>query len=164
MDNSKISPSTTETDKFSLRKPCYVVVREFETLKYYNSKKQIVADAGSEGLIIDYFPVIDGEFQYDRQATVVTPHLQADLVETASGQLKLSTLSASGGITYQDKQGKQFDGSTLFFDAEKSIVTVRGDELWPCHYNGAPVDAIEWDLKTDKVKTEIVGPAILQLK
>jgi hypothetical protein len=164
MDNSKISPSTKEAGKFSLNQPCYVVVREFETLKYYNSKKQIVADGGSEGLIIDYFPVVDGEFQYDRQATVVTPHLQADLVETASGQLKLSTLSASGGITYQDKQGKQFDGSTLFYDADKSIVTVQGDERWPCHYNGAPVDAIEWDLKTDKLKFDSVGPAILQLQ
>ena len=164
MDNSKISSSTTETGKFSLNKPCYAVIREYETLKYYIRDKRIVAEADSEGLIIDYFPVIDGEFQYDLQATVVTPRLQADLVETASGQLKLSTLSASGGITYQDRQGKQFDGSTLFFDADKSIVTVRGDERWPCHYNGAPVDAIGWDLKTDKLKFESVGPAILQLQ
>ncbi len=163
VNNSEISDSSAQEGKFSLRKPCYAVVREFETLKYFIKEKRIVADAPSEGLIIDYFPVAEGKPQLDRQATVVTPHLQADLIETASGQLKLSSLSATGGITYQDKD-KQFDGSTLFYDADKSIVTVRGDELWPCHYNGAPVDAIEWDLKTGKVKAEIVGPAILQLK
>ncbi len=164
MDNSKISTSTTETGKFSLSKPCYAVVREFETLKYFIQKNRIVADAPSEdGLIIDYFPAVDGKFQIDRQATVTTPHIQADLVKTASGQSKLSTLSATGWIIYQD-QGKQFDGSSLFYDAGKSLVTVNGDQLRPCHYNGAPVDAIEWDLKTDKVKAEIVGPAILQMK
>ncbi len=163
VNNSEISDSSDKADKFSLRRPCYAVVREFETLKYFIQKKQIVADAASEGMIIDYFPVVDGKYQFDQKATVVTPHIQADFIETASGQLKLSSLSATGGITYQDKD-KQFDGSTLFYDAEKSLVTVRGDELRPCHYNGAPVDAIEWDLKTDKVKAEIVGPAILQLK
>jgi len=58
----------------------------------------------------------------------------------------------------------QFDGSSLFYDAGKSLVTVNGSQLRPCHFNGSPVDAIEWNLKTDKVKAEIVGPAILQLK
>jgi len=164
MDNSKISPSTTETGKFSLRKPCYAVVREFETLKYFIQQNRIVADAPSEdGLIIDYFPAVDGKFQIDRQATVTTPHIQADLVKTASGQSKLSTLSATGWIVYEEKD-KQFDGSSLFYDAGKSLVTVNGSRLRPCHFNGSPVDAIEWDLKTDKVKAEIVGPAILQVK
>jgi hypothetical protein len=164
MDNSQIDTSTTQTGKFSLSKPCYAVVREFETLKYFIQKNQIVADAPSEdGLIIDYFPVVDGKFQIDRQATVTTPHIQADFIKTASGQSKLSTLSATGWIIYED-QDKQFDGSSLFYDAGKSLVTVNGSELRPCHFNGSPVDAIEWDLKTDSIKANVVGPAILQLK
>ena len=164
MDNSKISPSTEESGRFSLRKPCYAVVREFETLKYFIKENRIVADAPSEdGLIIDYFPVVNGKVQFDRQATVTTPHIQVDLIKTASGQSKLSTLSATGGIVYVD-QDKQFEGSSLFYDAGKSLVTVHGDQLRPCYFNGNSVDAIEWDLKTDKVKAEIVGPAILQLK
>jgi hypothetical protein len=164
MDNSKILPSTTETGKFSLRNPCYAVVREFETLKYFIQENRIVADAPSEeGLIIDYFPVVNGKAQLDRQATVTTPHLQVDLIKTPSGQSKLSTLSATGWIIYED-QDKQFDGSSLFYDADKSLVTVKGSRLRPCHYNGSPVDSIEWDLKTDKVKADIVGPSILQLK
>jgi len=164
MDNSKISPSTTETGKFSLSKPCYAVVREYETLKYYIQKNRIVADAPSEdGLIINYFPVINGNVQIDQQATVTTPHIQADLIKTDSGQSKLSTLSATGGIVYED-QDKLFEGSSLFYDATKSLVTVHGDELRPCYYNGAFAGAIEWDLKTDSIKTDVAGPAILQLK
>lgn len=164
MDNSQIDPSTAETGKFNLRKPCYAVVREFETLKYFIQENRMVADAPSEdGLIIDYFPAVNGKFQIDRQATVTTPHLQADLIKTASGQSKLSTLSATGWIIYED-QDKQFDGSSLFYDAGKSLVIVNGDQLRPCHFNGAPVDAIEWDLKTDSIKANVVGPAILQLK
>jgi hypothetical protein len=163
MDNSKISPSIKENGRFSLRKPCYVVVREYETLKYFIKDKRIIADAGSESLIIDYFPVVDGKYQFDQKATVYTPYIEVNLTETASGQLKLLTLSATGGIIYED-QDKKFDGSTLFYDAGKSIVTVKGDESWPCHYNGANAGSIEWNIKTNEVKTEVVGPAILQLR
>ena len=163
LDNANISPSTAEDGRFSLRKPCYVVIREYETLKYFIKDKRIVADAGSESLIIDYFPVVDGKYQFDQKATVYTPHIEVNLTETASGQLKLLTLSAAGGIIYED-QDKKFDGSTLFYDAGNSIVTVKGDESWPCRYNNAPVDAIEWNLKTDRLKFDTVGPAILQLR
>ena len=164
MDNSKIVPSTAQTGKFNLRKPCYAVVREYETLKYFIQENRIVADAPSEeGLIIDYFPVVNGKVQFDKHAIVTTPHLQVDFIKTASGQSKLSTLSATGWIIYED-QDKQFDGSSLFYDADKSLVTVKGSRLRPCHFNGAPVDAIEWDLKTDSIKANVVGPAILQLK
>ncbi|MBW7992435.1 MAG: hypothetical protein FVQ84_20805 [Planctomycetes bacterium] len=164
MDNSKISPSTAENGKFSLSKPSYAVVREFETLKYFIQENRIVADAPTEdGLIIDYFPVVNGKVQIDRQATVTTPHIQADFIKTVSGQSKLSTLSATGWIIYED-QDKQFDGSSLFYDADKSIVTVNGNQLRPCHLNGAPVNAIEWDLKNNSIKADVVGPAILQLK
>ena len=164
MDNSQIAPSTTETGKFSLSKPCYAVVLEFETLKYFIQKNRIVADAPSEdGLIIDYFPALNGKPQLDQQAIVTTPHIEVDLIKTASGQSKLSTLSATGWIIYED-QDKQFDGSSLFYDAGKSLVTVKGSQLRPCHFNGSPVDVIEWDLKTDSIKADVVGPAILQLK
>jgi hypothetical protein len=163
MDNSKISPSTTETGKFSLSKPCYAFVREYETLKYFIKENRIIADAASEGLIINYVPVVNDKIQFDQQATITTPHIQVDLIKTASGQSKLSTLSATGWIVYED-QDKLFEGSSLFYDADKALVTVHGDELRPCYYNGAFAGSIEWDLKTDSIKTDVVGPAILQLK
>jgi hypothetical protein len=163
MDNSKTPDSATETGKLSLRKPCYAVVREYDTLKYFIEKNRLIADAPSEGLIIDYFPVVDGKTQFDKHATATARHIRADLVKTASGQSSLSTLTASGGIVYKDED-RQFEGSTLFFDAGKSLVTIRGDEFRPCQYNGVSANSFEWDLKTDKVNADIAGPAVLQLQ
>jgi hypothetical protein len=162
--NSNIPEPNSQPDKFSLNKPCWAVIENFQTLKYSLQTNQLVADAAPQGLLtVNYFPIVNGQVQYDRQVTVTTPHVQANLIETAEGEFILSALSATGGITYKDKD-KEFDGGRLFYDAKKSIVTVHGDELQPCHFDGVPVDGIEWDLKTDKIEFEIPGPGALQVR
>ena len=164
LDNSNIPEPNSQPDKFSLNKPCWAFIENFQTLKYSLQTNQLVVDAASQGLLtVNYFPIVNGQVQYDRQATVTTPQVQANLIKTAEGKFILSALSATGGITYKD-QDKEFDGSKLFYDAKKSIVTVHGDELQPCHFNGAPVDAIEWNLKTNRIKFEISGPGALQMR
>jgi len=161
--NSNIPEPNSQPDRFSLNKPCWAFIEDFQTLEYSLQTNQLVVDAASQGLLtVNYFPIVNGKVQYDRQATVTTPHVQANLIETAEGEFILSALSATGGITYKDED-KEFDGGKLFYDAGKSTVTVHGDELQPCHFNGAPVDAIEWDLKTDIVKFEVPAPGALQL-
>ncbi len=161
--NSDVPEPNSQPDKFSLNKPCWAVIENFQTLKYFFQKNQLVADAASQGVLnVNYFPIIKNQVQYDQQVTVTAVHAQADLIETAEGELKLSTLNATGGITYEDRD-KEFNGSKLFYDAGKSTIAVQGDELQPCRFNGVPVDAIEWDLKTDKIKFEISGPGALQL-
>ncbi len=161
--NSNVPEPNSQPDKFSLNKPCWAVIENFQTLKYFFQKNQLVADAASQSVLnVNYFPIIKNQVQYEQQVTVTAVHVQADLIETAGGELKLSALSATGGITYED-QDKEFNGSKLFYDAGKSIITVHGDELRPCRFNGVPVDEIEWDLKTDKIKFEVSGPGALQL-
>jgi hypothetical protein len=163
LDNSDVPGPNSQPDKFSLNKPCWAIIENFQTLKYFLDKNQLVADAPSQGLLtVNYFPIVKTQVQYDQQVTVTAVHVQAHLIETAEGEFKLSALSATGGITYED-QDKEFDGSKLFYDAGKAIITVHGDELQPCRFNGVPVDEIEWDLKTDKIKFEIKGPGALQL-
>jgi len=161
--NADVPEPNSQPDKFSLNKPCWAIIESFQTLKYFLDKNQLVADAASQALLnVNYFPIVNGQVQYDRQVTVTAAHVQADLIEADEGEFKLSTLSATGGITFED-QDKEFNGSKLFYDAGKAIITVQGDELQPCRFNGVPVDAIEWDLKTDKIKFEITGPGALQL-
>lgn len=161
--NSDVRGPNSQPKKFSLNKPCWAVIENFQILKYFFQKNQLIADAASQGVLkVNYFPIIKNQVQYDQQVTVTAAHIQADLIETAEGELKLSTLSATGGITYED-QDKEFNGSKLFYDAGKAIITVHGNELQPCRFNGVPVDEIEWDLKTDKIKFEITGPGALQL-
>lgn len=161
--NSNIHEPNSQQDRFTLNKPCWAIIENFQTLKYFLDKNQLVADAPSQGLLtVNYFPIVKTQVQYDQQVTVTAVHVQADLIETAEGEFKLSTLSATGGITYEDRD-KEFDGGRLFYDAGKAIITVHGEELQPCHFNGVLVDEIEWDLKTDKIKFEITGPGALQL-
>jgi hypothetical protein len=162
--NSSIPDPNSQPDKFNLNKPCWAFIEDFQTLEYSLQTNQLVVDAASQGLLtVNYFPLIKTQVQYDRQATVTTPHVKAKFIETTQGELKLVALSATGGITYKD-ENKEFDGGRLFYDAGKSIVTVHGDELQPCHFNGNPVDAIEWNLMTDRTKFKISGPGALQMR
>lgn len=162
INNSKITGSGAGAGKFSLRKPCYAFLREFETLNYSLRENRIVADAGSERLLIDYFPVVDGK--YGQQIQAEAGHVVALLTETAQGQTELATMTATGGITYLDEENKnEFIGSELFYDHGKSLIKIKGDALQPCYLNGALVDGIKYDLKTGKVEAEVAAPGALQL-
>ncbi len=162
MDNSKITASGADAGKFSLRKPCYAFLREFDTLEYFIQENRIVADARSQRLLIDYFPVVNGK--YGQQIKAEAGHVVALLTETAEGQTELSTMTTTGGIKYLDEENKnEFIGSELFYDHKKSVIKVRGDQLQPCYLNGALVDGIIYDLTTGKVEAQISAPGVLQL-
>ena len=147
---------------FSLKKPCWAIVENYDTLKYLTRANRIVADADSKGsLTIHYFPMKDGKFTKHIIATA--NHMEADLVQTARGETELSTLRATGGITYRD-DNNHFIGSELFYDHAKSLMKVHGGGLQPCYFNGALVEDIEYNLKTGKIKAKVIGPGPLQLK
>jgi len=161
-DNSKmIRPSRQrkKSEKFSLSQPCYAVLRDFDTLKYHLDSDHLVADSNLGQILIDYFPIVDGKPGEHTEAG--TSHVEADFYETAERKLELSTLSATSGISYREKD-RQFAGSKLFYNASKSLMTILGNESQPCLYNGAHVDQIEYNLQTDTVKTMITGPGQLQ--
>ncbi|MBW8041175.1 MAG: hypothetical protein FVQ85_14390 [Planctomycetes bacterium] len=161
IDNSNISEPNAASGRFSMRRRCYAVVENFDTLKYLLETNQIIAQAKSQGLVVDYFPIVDGK--YGQRVTVTAGRVVANLVEIPGGPTELSTLHATGGVEYEEKD-KEFSGNELFFDALKSILTVQGDDSHPCIYNGTLVDQIEYDLKTGRVKFQIVGPGVIQRK
>ena len=161
LNNSKAPEPNEPVGRFSMQKPCWAVLNGFDTLTYLIRENRIVADAGSQKkLLMDYFPAVDG--RYDELVSAKASHVEALLYKLPSGQTELSTLTAKGGIEFEDKDN-QFIGSELFFDYETAIVTVNGDESQPCYYNGVLVDGIEMDIRTGKVEAEIVGPGTLQM-
>ncbi|MCK4784353.1 MAG: hypothetical protein KAV87_11420, partial [Desulfobacteraceae bacterium] len=160
VDNSNIATPKKRLSKFSFQKQCYVIVRDFETLKYFLETNQIVADSKRERILIDYFPIVRG--QYGQQVSATAGHIEANLYEAAGGRTELSTLTATGDISYEEED-IQFIGSNLFYDAAKSIITAWGSEFQPCLLNGALVEGIEYNLKTGKAKSKIVGPSVLQM-
>jgi len=161
VDNSKIAKPQKETAKFSLKRQCYAVVRDFETLQYCLKTNRVIADAAPQRMLIDYFPIVNG--QYGQQIAATAGHIEADLYETTDGRTELSTLKATGGIFYEEED-IQFIGSKLFYDADSSIITAEGDESQPCLLNGAFVDEIEYNLKTGKAKSKIIAPGTLQMR
>ena len=161
LNNSKAPEPNEPVGRFSMQKPCWAVMDGFDTLTYFIRENRIVADTGSqEKLRMDYIPAVDS--RYDEHVSTKASHVEALLYELPSGRTELLTLTATGGIEYEDKDN-QFIGSELFYDHETAIVKVKGDESQPCYYNGVLVGGIEMNLRTGRVKAEIVGPGTIQM-
>jgi lipopolysaccharide export system protein LptA len=161
LDNSTVAEPNVQKSGFSLEGPCWAIVENFDTLKYFLASNRIVAEAESaQGLVINYFPIREGKFA--EHIIVNTGHVEADLVQTADGQTELSTLTASGRVTYEDQEN-EFAGSKLFYDHKTSVMKVEGDESAPCYFNGALVEGIELNSKTRRVEAKVVAPGALQL-
>jgi hypothetical protein len=104
--------------------------------------------------------MIDGK--YGQPVKASASHIEAFFYEPPSGRTELLTLTATGGIEYEDKDN-EFIGSELFYDHKTAVLKVIGDESQPCYYNGAPVEGIEMNVETGTVDAEIVGPGTLQI-
>lgn len=158
-DNSKIPQPQKNVGRFSMQKPCYAVVRNFETLRYYLDTERIIAENANERVFIDYFPIENGTAQ---QVTVTAGSIEADLVETSAGRYRLWSLLAKDGISFKDKD-KTFEASELLYDDKRSVVLARGSDAMPVYFNGLMFDGIEYDLVTEEVKkVEISGPGFFR--
>lgn len=133
--------------------PCYVRVKNFDTLKYWSLSNRIVAEDDEQQLLMEYFPLVDGN--WGQRTYAVVGHVQATLREVAEGQMDLVSLVASQGIEYDSEADQQkFFGSELVYDDVTSLMVIRGDEIRPCRLNGALVNQIVVDLKTGRVEAD----------
>ncbi len=156
--NSGPAEPNQQAGRLSLRKPCVALIDRFETLKYLIAENRIIADAGAGKMLIDYFSTVAGKPEYVRaEASRVDAFLQ----QTPQGQTDLATLTATGGIYYEDTDNR-FLGKELFYDHQTGKVEVSGDESQRCYYNGALVDGIKLDVNTRKVEFNLVAPGALQ--
>ncbi|MHC4742655.1 MAG: hypothetical protein ACYS8Z_12125 [Planctomycetota bacterium] len=150
-------------ERFSLKKPCWAKIENYDKLTYFEKEKRIVAEAQSEGsLVVQYLP-IEEDGRLGDVVLVTANRVEAILIETPLGDTELATLTASGGITYQAKDN-YFSGGQLFYDHETQRVKVIGSDSFPCLLNGALADEILYDLEADIVDANLVGPGALQLK
>jgi len=161
VDNSNLSDANSEAGRFSLKKPCWAMIENFDTLKFYLESNRVVVDAEKQKISVGYVPVVGG--QLGQAVKVTASSIEAVLYESADGKTELSTLRATGGVVYEDED-KEFTGSEFFFDAEKLMITVVGSESEPCYFNGNAVKSIVYNLKNDKVNAESIGPGVLQIK
>ncbi len=159
VDNSRTDEPQKGLGRFSLRRNCYAFLRNFDSLKFDGRNDILVADSKAGSLLMDYFPVA-AEGKGDEIA-VTASHIEAQILETAEGRTELGGLVAKGAVSYEDKD-VQFAGSEFVYDAENSVINVKGSAFQPCIFNGSIVDALRYDLKTGKGDTRIKGPGALK--
>ena len=162
INNSSVPEPNELVPGFSLKRPGWAFIEYFDTLEYFIDANRFVADANSQQITISGFPFVKG--QYSQHVEATAGRIEGNLTQTADGQMEVSTLTASGGITYEDGDN-EFEGSELFYDHKKSIVKISGDESQPCYFNGVLVDAIEIDLRNGeviKIKGQVPLPGTLQ--
>ncbi len=170
IDNSKVAepPRRGDTDKFSLQKPCYAFLRDFDTMEYSLKTNKIVANAEPNGiLLIDYIPIAGSKEGEAIKASA--GNIEASLAKTETGQSKLLRLNAIDGVTYEEENknsganGKavQFVGSQFIYDANESKIKAWGSGEQPCLFNNVLADGLDYDLKTGRVKIgKIVGGSL----
>ncbi|MBM4025064.1 MAG: hypothetical protein FJ280_06590 [Planctomycetes bacterium] len=161
--NDEVLNPQADPNQFSLGRPCVAYLTNFDTLQYFTAGNRIVAADDARQLRLDYFPLTDG--QYDRQIRAVVGHVEAALREIAKGHLELASLTATEGVEYEDEAGAlNLVGSSLFYDYNKALVAIRGDDVQRCYLNGARVDQIDLNLKTGQIKAEFPAPGIFQVQ
>ena len=138
------------------------ILRDCNNIKYLPKENRIIADVESDKILnIDYTTFEDG--QYGPVVLAAAGHADIALRETPEGKTELSTLVASRGVSYKTDKGDLFIGSDLFYDHEKSLITVTGDEIQPCYYNGSLVDQIKYNVETREIEAKIVGPGVMKI-
>jgi hypothetical protein len=167
VDNSQTDESQDKLAKFSLRRKCYALLRNFDTLAYAGQSKHLTADSKGGSLLVDYFPLTEGGFdkltagRSNEKVSVTASRVEADIAETLTGRMEMRNLIAKGAVTYEDKD-TQVVGSEFIYDANTAVIDIRGDQSRPCNFNGAILDAVQYDTKTGKWNTRLKGPGAIR--
>ena len=137
----------------------------FDTLSYFLDQNHMIASAESElggSLVIDYMPLKDGRIE--RSIRITAGHVEAFFYESDAGDLELSSLSATQGVSCDDDGSRRsFDGSNLLYDHALGVMTVTGSEDMPCELDGTPVEGVEYNLRTRSLKASPIAPGAIQL-
>jgi len=157
---SKTEPNKAKIERLSLRRPCYAFLRNFKTLSFSSVTSRIVAQADRRALLVDYIPA--GVEKSDDKVAFSAGRIEAAIHQAPQGgQTELTELTADNGVTYEDKD-IHFEGSRFTFDAKTSLINAQGGPSEPCLLNGALVDALEYNIKTGKVKAQVKGPGAIR--
>jgi len=154
-----------DPNEFSVGRPCYAFIQDFDTLTYSALTNLVVAEieteTESDPIFLKYCPLVNDVYD-PNGPQAYAGRIEIALAQTAKDRTELVSLTASEGIWFEDSES-QFAGATLFYDHAKSLLTVEGDSVQPCSFNGAYVDRIEMDPKTSNTKAIIETPSTVEI-
>ena len=159
VDNSQTDEPQDKLGRFSLRRKCYALLRNFDSLAYAGESKHLTADKKTGSLLVDYFPLVEG--RGNEKVSITASHIEADIAEIPTGRMELRDMLAKGAVTYEDKD-TQVIGSDFIYDANTAMIDIHGDKVHPCNFNGAILDAVRYDTKSGKWNTHLKGPGAIR--
>ncbi len=166
VDNSNISMPQGETKTVALKKPCWAIVQNFQSLKYSTITNELnINSEVSDMLRIDYIPIDPNKD--DQHILATASNLDVKMTENS----ELLSLHAFGGVTYDEQQplvrNKQkstpvyFEAEEFLFDSVRSLITAQGTEEKPGRIDNAPFEVIKYDLESGRLlKAKFEGPMI----
>ncbi len=152
-----------DPNEFSIGRPCFAFIRNFDTLTYSAKTNLIVADAQDQMIQLNYIPEIDGSYIHDRDINALAGRIEIQLMQTEDERVDLVSIAAVQGVEFVDSKN-EFQGAQLFYDHTQDLITVTGDGTQPCYFNGALVDRIEMNPKTGRIKTDFETPSVIPLR
>jgi len=156
-DNSQTNEPQKGLGRFSLRRKCIALLRNFDSLEYNGGRNHLAAYAQDGSMLADFFPDSDA----DDKVSVTASRVDADILEKPDGRMELGAATAKGAITYEDKK-VEIIGDEFVYDATAQTINVRGTPSYPCRFNGAEIDSVQGNVKTGKWKTKIKGPGAIR--
>ncbi|MFH1614768.1 MAG: hypothetical protein ABIG61_06765 [Planctomycetota bacterium] len=161
IDNSKFPQSKRDKNKgLTLRRPCYALIEDFETLQWLIKQRRIIAEGQPKGIHIGYLPIVRGK--YGEAIKIEAGRVVADFITISNGREELKSLLTTNGIYYKEGRKREFMGSDLLYDGGKSRITVKGSPAQPCMMNGVEVENILYDLDTGRTSFDIAGIGALE--
>jgi hypothetical protein len=156
-DNSQTDEPQKGLGRFSLRRKCIALLRNFDSLEYDGGSNLLAAYAKDGSMLADFFPDSDA----DDKVSVTASRVDADILEKPDGRMELAAATAKGAITYEDKD-VEIIGDEFVYDAAAQTINVRGTPSYPCRFNGTEIDSVDGNVKTGRWKTKIKGPGAIR--
>jgi hypothetical protein len=146
-------------------KACYAFLKGFETLQFFVAESRIVALASDNSMQFEYFPIVEGQTS-QRKIYAEAKYIEIELIKTYSGKLEMGRLTATGDVYYEDdgkdqKDKQLFTADGLAYDHRLATLRMWSDTDEPCMVNGMSVPGIQYNLRNNDLKFELVGPVII---
>ncbi|WP_123806978.1 hypothetical protein [Sedimentisphaera salicampi] len=159
VNNKNVQPEKTDEDKaaFDLTSRCFALVDNFSMLTINRSRQLITARKADKPLRIGYIPV-DAEGQAGREKLLDAGSLRLEYAQKPEeGELSISKVSASGGVSYFEPDRFTLIGEELSFSSETGQLEITGTEENPCVLNNNVVEEIIYNVETGDFKTSLEG-------
>jgi hypothetical protein len=154
--------------RFSLKRKCIALLRNFDSLQFSGQSGHLTADAGGGSMLVDYFPVGDSNAVLAKnvsgspdKVSITASHVESDISQTPQGRMELGDFTATGAVTYKDSE-VEVEGSEFAYDVNNALINVRGSRLMPLRFNRVIFDTIQYDVKNEKWRTKIKGPGAIR--